>query len=160
MSAAGISGPRLAGCLAVALIAFTTLAAGAEPTEATASTERREAGGPPPAVELASGVRYVDLAAGNGGPARRGHRVTVHLEGALETGEVVVSTRERQRPMRFRLGDGEVIRGLEDGLEGMRAGGRRRIFVPAEAAYGRRGAGGRIPPDASLVFVVELLEIR
>lgn len=112
------------------------------------------------AVELPSGVRYVDLEPGEGDPAKRGQRVTVHLVGALESGEVVVSTRERRRPMRFRLGDGEVISGLEEGIEGMRSGGRRKVVVPPGAAYGRRGVAERVPPDSVLVFEIELLEIR
>lgn len=141
------SGPIPAAALLAAVAAL-----GAGPAPAAAG-ERRP-------VELPSGVRYADLAPGEGAPVKRGHRVTVHLVGTLESGEVVVSTRERGRPMRFRLGDGEVIRGLEEGLEGMRRGGRRRVVVPPEAAYGRRGVGGRIPPDSVLVFVVELLEIR
>ncbi|HEX2252576.1 MAG TPA: FKBP-type peptidyl-prolyl cis-trans isomerase [Thermoanaerobaculia bacterium] len=110
-------------------------------------------------VELSSGLRYRDLRPGRGAQVERGHLVTVHFEARLENGSQVVSTRERGAPVRFRVGASEVIAGLDRGVEGMRPGGRRLILVPPRLAYGERGAGP-VPPGASLLFEVDLLEVR
>ena len=110
-------------------------------------------------VELPSGLRYRDLAPGRGPVVERGNLVTVHFEARLEKGGEVVSTRERRAPVQFRVGASEVIAGLDRGVEGMRTGGRRLILVPARLAYGDRGVGP-VPPGASLVFKVDLLEVR
>jgi len=108
----------------------------------------------------------VDLVEGEGAEARSGDQVSVHYTGwlhdesaAQQRGERFDTSLERGQPFSFRLGAGRVIRGWDEGLVGMREGGRRVLMLPPEYGYGARGAGNRIPPGASLVFEVELLEV-
>lgn len=108
-----------------------------------------------------TGLRYRDEKVGEGREARAGDRVAVHYTGTLEeSGKKFDSSRDRGRPFEFDLGAGRVIRGWDEGVAGMREGGRRRLVIPPELGYGERGAGGVIPPGATLVFDVELLEVR
>ena len=83
----------------------------------------------------------------------------MHYTGWLETGEKFDSSRDRMQPFGFLLGDGQVIKGWDEGVVGMKVGGVRRLTIPAEMGYGARGAGGVIPPNATLVFEVELLRV-
>jgi FKBP-type peptidyl-prolyl cis-trans isomerase len=123
-----------------------------------ATTELREATMPQPTT--ASGVEYVDLVAGHGQAATGpGQFLTVHYTGWLTDGTVFDSSRERGEPYGFPLGVGLVIPGWDEGLLGMRVGGLRRLTIPSRLAYGSKGMPGVIPPDATLVFEVELLEI-
>ena|SRR5690554_1594600 len=122
--------------------------------------------GPPPGGGVAE-LERIDIRQGEGEIARAGDEVTVHYSGWLYDereadlrGEPFDSSRERDEPFTFPLGGGRVIQGWDDGVAGMRVGGRRELRIPAEYAYGKRGAGGVIPPNASLVFDVELLEVR
>jgi peptidylprolyl isomerase len=108
----------------------------------------------------ASGLRYVDQGGGSGPEAKAGDRVSVHYTGTLENGQKFDSSRDRDQPFEFHLGRGQVIRGWDEGVAGMKAGDRRRLIIPSELGYGSRGAGGVIPPNATLIFDVELLEIR
>lgn len=105
-----------------------------------------------------SGLRITDLEEGKGAEARSGQTVSVHYRGTLENGREFDSSYGRG-PFRFPLGAGRVIRGWDEGVAGMRVGGKRRLVVPPDLAYGSRGAGGVIPPDATLIFEVELLEV-
>ncbi|MBS7457499.1 FKBP-type peptidyl-prolyl cis-trans isomerase [Coralloluteibacterium stylophorae] len=121
--------------------------------------------GPPPGGSVAELAR-IDAVVGAGAPARAGDEVTVHYTGWLydeaapdRHGARFDSSRERGEPLTFLLGAGRVIRGWDEGVAGMRVGGRRTLLVPAVDAYGRAGAGGVIPPNASLVFDVELLDV-
>ena len=113
---------------------------------------------PAETVVMPSGVRIQDELVGSGPPAVEGTLVSVHYVGTLEDGEVFDSSRD-QGPLSFTIGAGEVIPGWEQGMTGMRQGGRRRITIPPELAYGSKGREGAIPPDATIVLEVELLEV-
>ena len=106
-----------------------------------------------------SGLRYRDEEVGTGREAKRGDHVTVHYTGTLENGRKFDSSRDRNRPFEFDLGAGMVIRGWDEGVAGMKVGGRRRLVIPPGLGYGSR-AVGPIPPDSTLVFEVELLDVR
>lgn len=112
------------------------------------------------AHELASGLQYMELAEGTGPEATAGQQATVHYTGWLTTGQKFDSSRDRGQPFTFALGGRQVIAGWDEGVQGMKIGGRRKLVVPAELGYGSRGAGGIIPPGATLIFTVELLGLR
>lgn len=107
-----------------------------------------------------SGLHYLDLLPGTGETAIAGRQISVHYTGWLTDGTKFDSSRDRGDPFVMPLGAGHVISGWDEGLEGMRVGGKRRLVIPPELAYGDRGAGTVIPPGATLVFEVELLEVR
>lgn len=111
-------------------------------------------------MKTASGLEYVDLVVGNGPEARPGQTVTVHYTGWLADGKKFDSSLDRGQPFTFALGQGEVIKGWDEGVAGMKVGGKRRLTIPPQLGYGARGAGGVIPPNATLVFEVELLSVR
>lgn len=111
-------------------------------------------------VVTASGLKYVDLKAGQGEEAKAGKVVEVHYTGWLENGTKFDSSVDRKRPFTFRLGAGDVIKGWDEGVAGMKAGGKRRLVIPPDLGYGKRGAGEVIPPGATLIFEVELLGVR
>lgn len=114
---------------------------------------------PEPLVErTAAGIEYQDLRIGSGDPIGAGARVQVHYTGELTDGRMFDSSYGRGVPVEFTLGTGEVVPGWEEGMIGMRPGGRRRIVIPPEQAYGSEGRGV-IPPDATLVLDVELVEV-
>lgn len=108
----------------------------------------------------ASGLIIETLATGSGPAAKSGDKVSVHYTGWLTNGTKFDSSRDRNEPFSFRLGTGHVIPGWDEGVAGMQPGGKRRLTVPAHLAYGSRGAGGVIPPNAVLIFEVELLAIQ
>lgn len=107
-----------------------------------------------------SGLYTRELAVGDGATAQSGNQVTVHYTGWLADGEKFDSSRDAGQPFTFTLGAGEVIQGWDEGVAGMQVGGRRQLVIPPALGYGERGAGGVIPPNATLVFDVELLEVR
>jgi FKBP-type peptidyl-prolyl cis-trans isomerase len=113
---------------------------------------------------LPSGLAYVDEAVGSGPEAVPGKTVQVHYTGWLdkggEKGAKFDSSRDRGQPFAFALGGGQVIKGWDEGVAGMKVGGKRTLTIPAELGYGARGAGGVIPPNATLIFDVELLGVR
>jgi len=111
-------------------------------------------------VVLKSGLEYVDLETGAGPAAVSGKRVTVHYTGTFPNGKKFDSSLDRNEPFSFRLGAGQVIKGWDEGVAGMRIGGRRKLFVPSPLAYGKRGAGNVIPPNSELHFEVELLGVE
>ncbi len=104
-------------------------------------------------------VKFEDLSQGTGTPAKAGDTVSVHYTGWLSSGGKFDSSRDRDAPFEFRLGAGRVIRGWDEGVQGMQVGGTRRLVIPPALGYGAAGAGGVIPPHATLVFEVELLAV-
>lgn len=106
-----------------------------------------------------SGLIYDDITVGSGDVAVLGQTVSVHYTGWLTDGTKFDSSKDRNEPFEFPLGAGYVIRGWDEGVQGMRVGGVRKLTIPPELGYGARGAGGVIPPNATLIFEVDLLEI-
>jgi FKBP-type peptidyl-prolyl cis-trans isomerase FkpA len=124
---------------------------------------------PPPAspANQVASMQVTEIVEGTGATAMPGMRVTVHYTGWLydsaaagQKGTQFDSSRDKNRPFTFELGAGKVITGWDQGVAGMKVGGQRRLVIPADLAYGSRGAGGVIPPAASLVFDVELLAVQ
>ncbi len=106
-----------------------------------------------------SGLKIETLCEGQDTIAESGSKVTVHYTGWLENGQKFDSSKDRDTPFQFRLGAGEVISGWDEGVAGMQTGGQRKLTIPSQLAYGSRGAGGVIPPNATLIFEVELLAV-
>ena len=111
-------------------------------------------------VVTRTGLRYEELNPGHGVAAHNGDVVEVHYTGWLTNGKKFDSSLDRKMPFSFKLGAGRVIKGWDEGVAGMKVGGKRKLTIPPELGYGARGAGGVIPPNATLVFEVELLKVR
>lgn len=115
-------------------------------------------------ITTESGLQYEDTIVGEGAEAKAGQNVRVHYTGWLRNddgslGAKFDSSKDRGQPFGFGLGAGQVIRGWDEGVQGMKVGGARRLTIPASLGYGARGAGGAIPPNATLIFDVELLGV-
>jgi len=108
----------------------------------------------------ASGLRITDIEVGDGAEATAGQTVVVHYRGTLEDGTQFDASYDRGKPFSFPLGAGRVIKGWDEGVQGMKVGGKRKLVIPPDLGYGARGAGGVIPPNATLIFDVELLDIK
>lgn len=113
-----------------------------------------------PAITTASGLIIEDITVGDGDEARAGQFVSVHYTGWLTDGAKFDSSKDRNDPFEFGLGARQVISGWDEGVQGMKVGGTRKLTIPPNLGYGARGAGGVIPPNATLVFEVELLAIK
>lgn len=110
-------------------------------------------------ITLASGLIIEDSISGTGAEAKQGRTVVVHYTGWLTDGSKFDSSKDRNEPFSFPLGKRYVIAGWDEGVTGMKVGGTRKLTIPPELGYGARGAGGVIPPNATLVFEVELLDV-
>ncbi|RKX19259.1 MAG: FKBP-type peptidyl-prolyl cis-trans isomerase [Candidatus Zixiibacteriota bacterium] len=115
-------------------------------------------------IETESGLKYIEVELGEGSEAKAGMTVEVHYTGWLdekgEKGKKFDSSVDRGTPFSFPLGAGRVIKGWDEGVAGMKIGGKRTLIIPADLGYGSRGAGGVIPPNATLIFDVELLGVK
>jgi FKBP-type peptidyl-prolyl cis-trans isomerase len=111
-------------------------------------------------IETASGLKYVDLKEGLGDAAKAGDSVAVHYTGWLTNGKKFDSSHDRKQPFTFDLGKGQVIKGWDEGVVGMKVGGKRKLMIPHKLGYGDRGFGDLIPPKSDLVFEVDLLRLR
>ena len=143
---------RLAG----AAVALAIIVAGAPLTHAIAAQNQ--------VIEMPDGLKYTDSKLGTGAVATPGSKVSVHYTGWLyqngAKGAKFDSSRDRGQPFQFTLGAHQVIAGWDEGVAGMKVGGERTLIIPPELGYGARGAGGVIPPNATLMFDVELLQVQ
>jgi FKBP-type peptidyl-prolyl cis-trans isomerase len=137
----------------VASVALTALLA----VPAFAAQDAKKAAGK--TVTTASGLKYVDVVVGKGASPVAGKTVKVHYTGTLENGKKFDSSVDRNEPFSFTIGVGQVIKGWDEGVMTMKVGGKRKLTIPAALGYGARGAGGVIPPNATLLFDVELLDV-
>lgn len=110
-------------------------------------------------VTTPSGLKYVDVKVGTGASPVKGKMVKVHYTGTLENGKKFDSSVDRNQPFSFVIGVGQVIPGWDEGVMGMKVGGKRKLIIPSNLGYGASGAGGVIPPNATLLFDVELLDV-
>jgi peptidylprolyl isomerase len=136
----------------VALCALPVLSA-AEPAKSTDKPDTVKS------VTTASGLKYVDVKVGNGASPVKGKQVKVHYTGTLENGKKFDSSVDRNQPFSFVIGVGQVIPGWDEGVMSMKVGGKRKLTIPSKLGYGAAGAGGVIPPNATLLFDVELLDV-
>ena len=110
-------------------------------------------------ITTASGLKYVELKIGDGKEAKEGSAVKVYYTGKLENGKQFDSN-VGQKPFQVTIGRGEVIKGWDEGLQGMKVGGKRKLIIPPKLGYGERGAGDDIPPNATLIFEVEMVDVK
>lgn len=119
-----------------------------------------QAENPPAKAAQAEKLVIKDIKLGMGHSPKKGDKVVVHYTGWLTTGQKFDSSKDRKIPFVFTLGEGQVIKGWDDGLKGMKEGGIRKLTIPPSMGYGEKGAGGVIPPNATLVFEIELLKVQ
>lgn len=140
--------------------AVAPAAPAAPPPSLPSLSGEQQGAAPSGLVRTPSGLQYLDEVVGTGPTPQPGQTVVVHYRGWLDNGTEFDSSYSRGQPFEFVLGAGQVIRGWEEGIATMRVGGKRRLIIPPELAYGASGAGGVIPPNARLTFEVELLGVR
>jgi FKBP-type peptidyl-prolyl cis-trans isomerase len=145
---------RLSILTIVVLVAFTWILQGGNIMAASEKESNAQE------VTTPSGLKYVDQVVGTGDVAVAGKTASVHYTGWLENGKKFDSSVDRGQPFSFPLGTGRVIKGWDEGVQGMKVGGKRKLTIPSDLGYGSRGAGGVIPANATLIFDVELLGVR
>ena len=148
--------------IVVVMVAVATVAWAVSPTSTpapagTANTTAKAA--EPKLITTKSGLRYADLEVGTGTEVKTGMLVLVDYEGRLANGEKFDSSYDRREPFSFKIGAGQVIQGWEEGVIGMKVGGKRKLVIPPDLAYGEAGAPPRIPPNATLTFEVKVLKV-
>ena len=141
----------------LAVFGMTSACGGNNKSSAPSTANPMKVTGQP--TTTASGLQYWDIVVGTGATAAPGIIVKVHYSGFLTTGEKFDSSRDRGVPFSFPLGGGQVIKGWDEGVAGMKVGGKRQLRIPPQLGYGATGAGGAIPPNATLIFDVQLLEV-
>jgi len=152
----------------VTFCAIGVWAAGAEPmpptggaaTTSASNAKTQASGATPKLVTLPSGLKYIDLVVGTGAEVKKGMRALVDYESWLADGTKFDSSLDRREPFAFTTGAGQVIAGWDEGVLGMRVGGKRKLVIPPELAYGAEGAPPRIPPNATLTFEVKILTVK
>ena len=151
------------------LAAAVSLARSAEPPAtqpkpAAKTAKKATKKGTPAMITTASGLKFVDINPGSGESPQKGQKCTMHYTGWLWVNEAkgtkFDSSVDRKEPFAFTIGVGQVIKGWDEGVSTMKKGGKRTLYIPAELGYGSRGAGGVIPPNATLVFDVELIDFK
>jgi len=160
---------RVSLVLALAVVALAVISAAgcaAEPQTTTPAPQSQPPAAEQPAAEApqteadVTELKIEDLVAGTGAEAKKGDAVTVHYTGWLTDGTKFDSSLDSGQPFTFVIGQGRVIAGWDEGVAGMKVGGKRKLIIPPDMGYGAQGAGGVIPPNATLVFEVELLEVN
>jgi len=150
--------PFISGALLAAALLASPLFAAARQGETNLPPQRAGSG---KEVVTRSGLRYTDLKVGEGEEAKAGNTVEVHYLGWLEDGGARFDASQNpEHPFTFRIGIDDVIQGWHEGITGMRVGGKRRLVVPPDLGYGKQGAGQVVPPNATLIFEVELVKVR
>ena len=156
---AGAAGTAASGAPATTSTSTTSGAPATTGTSTTSGADGASSGASE--VTLPGGLKYLELKVGDGAIAENGQSVSVHYTGWLTNGTKFDSSVDRGQPFNFQLGAGQVIRGWDEGVKGMRVGGKRKLTIPSDLGYGPQGTpGGPIPPNATLVFDVELLGVR
>lgn len=146
--------------LAVVAYAVTACAKKKQETQSATPAPATAASAASNGATTSSGLKYEVLREGNGPVAKAGQTVSVHYTGWLTDGTKFDSSVDRGQPFSFALGAGQVIKGWDEGVAGMKVGEKRKLTIPSDLGYGQRGAGNVIPPNATLVFDVELLGIQ
>jgi FKBP-type peptidyl-prolyl cis-trans isomerase FkpA len=139
----------------LSLAAVLSACASGAPAASTSSSGSKAA-----EVTMPDGLKFTDDQVGTGTEAQAGKTVSVHYTGWLLDGTKFDSSKDRNQPFSFPLGRGQVIKGWDEGVAGMKVGGKRTLVIPPDLGYGARGAGGVIPPNATLKFEVELLDVK
>lgn len=139
--------------LIVSLIAFSLAFLGCSSSKETSKEQASKM------IKTESGLQYEDIRLGSGDAVKSGQKLTVHYEGTLSDGTKFDNSYDRNQPFEFVIGKGQVIKGWEEGLLGMRIGGKRKLIIPAELGYGANSAGA-IPANSELIFEIELLDAK
>jgi FKBP-type peptidyl-prolyl cis-trans isomerase len=147
----------LLGAVAVVFVAAVTVAVlSAVMGDNIAADEKKDE----KVITTASGLKYVERKIGDGKEAKEGAKVYVHYTGTLENGKKFDSSLDRGKPIDFNLGRGDVIKGWDEGIAGMKVGGKRKLIIPPKLAYGEAGRPPTIPENATLIFEVELVDVK